>query len=269
MMVHVVGPDGVAAEHRFTGHDGVVSETGGIVLRVPPRLGEHVWQFSLPAHEIKGRRYAEATLTLAIQARPQASSLAVWDVPSPVVAGERFMVKVGAKSSVACELAGLGVEIRDASGAIVARGSLGAKSWPGTAGLYWTTLELQAPDGEGLCSWSVTFDAGTLDVPHDGAASTFTIATVRPPDHTLTIKVIEQDTAGPVAEALVRLGPYRAETGRTGMAEIRLPKGCYEVNVWKVGYEIVPKTLELDRDVSIEIVALATPEEDPDARWKM
>ena len=61
----------------------------------------------------------------------------------------------------------------------------------------------------------------------------------------------------PIEEALVRLGAYRAETGRAGFAEIRLPKGRYELNVWKAGYEIKPTTLDLDRDASVEIEALA------------
>ncbi len=38
--------------HAFASHDGAVSETGDIVLKVPPRVGEHVWHFVLPAHEI-------------------------------------------------------------------------------------------------------------------------------------------------------------------------------------------------------------------------
>jgi hypothetical protein len=71
----------------------------------------------------------------------------------------------------------------------------------------------------------------------------------------------------PVEVALVRLGAYRAETGRAGLAEIRLPKGRYEVNVWKAGYEIPPTTLDLDRDASVELEALVVPEDDPDAYW--
>ena len=37
---------------RSQQHDGAISETGDIVLKVPPRIGEHVWRFVLPAHEI-------------------------------------------------------------------------------------------------------------------------------------------------------------------------------------------------------------------------
>ena len=180
----------------------------------------------------------------------------------------QFKVKIGAKSSAGCGLKGRGVEVlRD--GKVVARGALGDAPFPGTAALYWTELELAAPQEAGMASWTVRFEADGLDLPHEGASSTFSAAIVPPPDHTLTVKVIEKDSAAPVEEALVRLGAYRAETGRAGFAEVRLPKGRYELNVWKAGYEIQPTTLDLDRDASVEIEALLVPEEDPDARWKM
>ena len=123
---------------------------------------------------------------------------------------------------------------------MVARGALGDAPLPGTAALYWTELELAAPReaGHGVMVGAVR--GGGLELPHDGASATFSAAIVPPPEHTLTVKVIEKDTATPVEEALVRLGAYRAETGRAGFAEIRLPKGRYELNVWKAGYEIQP-----------------------------
>jgi hypothetical protein len=185
-----------------------------------------------------------------------------------VIAGAPFKVKIGAKSSADCGLKGRDVEVLR-GGEVVARGALGDAPFAGTAALYWTELQLGAPREPGMASWTVRFQAEGLELPHDGASSTFSAAIVPPPDHTLTVKVIEKATAMPVEVALVRLGAYRAETGRAGLAEIRLPKGRYELNVWKAGYEIQPTTLDLDKDASVEIVALLVPEEDPDARWKM
>ena len=268
MPVRVTAPDGAEATHGLAAHAGGVSETEDIILRVPPRVGEHVWRFVLPAHEIAGTRYEEATLAVPAQAGPQTTSLAVWDIPSPVVIGERFTVKVGAKSSAGCDLKRRSVEIR-CGGNVVARGALGDTPWPGTAALYWTELGLAAPPQEGACSWSAQFEASSLELPHDGTSSTFSVVVVRPPEHKLTIKVIEKDTANPIDEAVVRLGAYRAETGRAGLAEIRMPKGRYELHVWKAGYDIKPTTLDLQDDASIEVEALIVPEEDPDAIWKM
>ena len=269
LSVRVTAPDGSEATHPLATHQGTVSDTADIVLHVPPRVGEHVWRFALPAHEIAGVRCDEATLDVAVHARPQTTSLAVWDIPSPVAIGARFAVRVGAKSAAGCVLTGQPVEICDDAGTVVAQCVLGDAPLPGTAALYWTDVELVAPANEGLASWSVRFAAAALDLPHDGASSTFSAEVVRPPEHKLTVKVVEKDTANAIDEAVVRLGAFRAETGRSGYAEIRVPKGRYELQVWKAGYDIKPATLELDGDVSIEVEALALPEEDPDARWTM
>ncbi len=56
---------------------------------------------------------------------PQATSLAVWANPSPVMMGHTFTIMVGAKSSGACELQAAQVEIQDETGARIAVGTLG------------------------------------------------------------------------------------------------------------------------------------------------
>jgi hypothetical protein len=104
---------------------------------------------------------------------------------------------------------------------------------------------------------------------HDGAASTFTIVVVNPPEHTLSVTVTAKESAMPVANADVRLGPYRATTRPSGQAELRVAGGTYELHVWKAGYEIPSRALDIRADVSVEIEAVTVPEEDPDARWKM
>jgi hypothetical protein len=268
MMAKLVAPDGSETWHRIAKHDGAISETAEIVLIVPAQVGRHTWRFVMPPHDIARKHHTEAALEISVRARPQASSLAVWDIPSPVVTGAPFKVKVGAKSSAECVLKGRAVEIlRD--GDVASCGVLGDVPLAGTAALYWTELELAAPPEAGMTLWTARFEASGLDLPHDDTSTTFSAAVVRPPDHTLTVKVIDKNTASPVEDALVRLGAYRAETGQSGLAAIRLPKGRYELNVWKVGYDIEPTTLDLDQDASIEVLALLVPEEDPDARWKM
>jgi len=46
-------------------------------------------------------------------------SLAVWDVPMPVVTGEKFPIKVGVKSASGRAPVGGRVEVSDAAGAVV------------------------------------------------------------------------------------------------------------------------------------------------------
>ena len=61
-------------------------------------------------------------------------------------------------------------------------------------------------------------------------------------EHTLTVTVAAG--GAPLADALVRLGPYRAPTDASGTAKVRLAKGHYELVVWKTGYEM---TRDADR----------------------
>lgn len=268
LLVHVVSPDGSQTTHLLGKRDGAVNETGDVVLSVPRSVGQHVWRFALPEHEIDGAVCAAAELALSIRATQQTTSLAVWDIPSPVVGGAPFGVRIGAKSATASDLKGCSVEVlRD--GAVVARTKLGEEPWPGTAALYWADATVTAPAEAGVASWAVQFDAATLELPHEGASSNFSVVIVPPPQHKLTVRVTDKQTARPIDEALVRLGAYRAETSRSGLAEIDLPKGRYELAVWKVGYDIAPATVDFDRDTSIEIEALPVPEEDPDAYWTM
>ena len=126
-----------------------------------------------------------------------------------------------------------------------------------------------APAEPGLSSWSVRFAAEDLALPHDGSSAAFSLATVRPPEHTLTVKVIEKDTARPVEDTVVRLGAFRATTDAAGLAEIRASQGCYDLAIWKTGYEAPPRPVDIQGDLTMQVEVAIVPEEDPDAPWKM
>jgi hypothetical protein len=269
MAITITAPDGEAATLAFAVHADGVSETAVITLTAPPRLGLHAFRFTLPAHEIAGTQYAQAVLDVPVRVTPQATNLAVWDVPSPVVADTRFVIKAGAKSAANATLARCAIEVCDEAGEVAGRGVLSDAPLPGTGALYWTDIPLQAPPTEGVATWTARFEASELDLPHDGAQTTFSVAVVRPPEHVLSVKVIEQATAAPIPDVELRLGAYRGTTGASGLAEIALPKGRYELRIWKVGFEAPPRPVELDADAFVEIEALVVPEEDPDARWRM
>jgi hypothetical protein len=269
MAIVVTAPDGQAALHPLALHAAGVSETAAIMLEAPPRLGVHVFRFTLPPHEIAGTHYAQVVLDVPVRVMPRATSLAVWDVPSPIVAGARFVIKVGAKSAANATLAGCAIEICDEAGDVAGRGVLSDAPLPDTGALYWADVHLQAPRTEGMATWSARFEASELDLPHDGATTSFSVAVVRPPEHVLSVKVIEQATAAPIPDVELRLGAYRGTTGPSGLAEIALPKGRYELRLWKVGFEAPPRPVEIGADAFVEIEALVVPEEDPDARWRM
>ena len=239
-----------------------------ITLRAPPRVGDQVWRIALPQDRAAGVRHDAQPLSINVKVTPQSSSLAVWDIPSPVVMGQAFEIKAGAKSAGDFKLTGRAIEVCDETGAVLAQGCLGDAPWPGTSGLYWAQLRLSAPGREGPCARSVRFAATDVELPHDGATANFTVSVTRPADHRLTVKVREKDTANPIEGADIRLGIYRATTDPAGVAAVDVANGTYELVVWKVGYDVPIQSTEVHTDRVVEVEATVVPEEDPDAIWQ-
>jgi hypothetical protein len=246
-----------------------IAEARRIALKAPPRVGEHVWRLSCAPHKSSGWHHDASLLRVPVRVRPHETSLAVWAIPSPVVTSRPFAIKVGAKSAAGCDLTGMPIAVRDPAGTKLAGGVLGDTPWPGTGSLYWTELPLMAPAAAGMFSWSVELAAAGLALPHQGSSSRFSIAIVDPPEHRLTIKVVAQETASPLENAHVRLGAYRATTDGSGLAELMVPKGAYDLNVWKSGYDAPTASIVIDADRTVEIAIAPLPEENPDAVWQM
>jgi hypothetical protein len=232
-----------------------------LTLTAPAPIGAQRWIL------VVGNEHAEGALTLAFATVPHATSLAVWDNPSPVVRGAAFNVKVGAKCSASCGLGGRNVEIRDDTDKVIGSGALGDATWAGTASLYWTTLRLKAPRKLGLHAWTVRFAPAELELPHGGAASQFSFVTVAEPEHSVSVKVVDKKTKKPVANAQVRLGLYRAVTDKMGAAKIAVPKGEFPLIVTRAGYEAPERSVAVSKNLRVRIAAEALPEEDPFATW--
>jgi len=248
------------------GHDGR-SETSGLTIKVPGELGEHGWNIIVPRRKIRGVVHKRSAIPISFRTMPHATSLAVWGNPSPVVMGHPFTIKVGAKSSGACELQGAQVEIHDETGARIGVGTLGETPWVETGALYWTEVDLAAPMKEGVVSWSVRFAPAALKIPHDGSSAEFSFVTVRPPEHSVTVKVLERGTGVPIANAQVRVGAHRASTDDSGLAILTTSSGTYDVIAWKPGYQSLSMTVAVTGDVDVQIEAVVIPKEDPDSRW--
>lgn len=198
---------------------------------------------------------------------PHEITLAVWGMPDAVPAGERFAVKVGAKSSAGCVLCGGRVEVRDAAGAVVTSGRLGESPWPGTDALYWADVTLPAPAAPGRLALSAQFDASEIDPPHRGASSPFSVTIVERPEHTLTVMVIARGDGTPIEDVQIRLGSHRAITDASGRAEVKMSNGRYQLQLWKAGYEAPATAVDVAGDAFVEVAIVAMPEEDPDAHW--
>ena len=267
--INVTAPDGTVVTCRVMGRAAGTDATGTITLKAPQSVGQHAWTLTFPPQEIAGIRHEAIAVPVCVRTRPHATSLAVWAIPASVVTGERFVIKVGAKSSADCRLQGQAIEICDHAGAVAACGTLQPSPWPGTSGLYWIELELLAPANEGTSSWSARFEPMALESAHEGTSSQFNVAVVRPPQHTITVKVVQEHSAAPIDNAQIRLGAYRGVTDQDGLAQIMVATGRYDLNVWKVGFEVTGRTVDINDDISLQIEALALPPEDPDAVWQM
>jgi hypothetical protein len=267
--VKVTAPDGTVVAGELATFDAGRNTTGDITLKAPKQVGGHAWSLVVPAREVAGVAHADGTLAIHVKTTPHGTSLAAWDIPSPVVTGTRFEIKAGAKSASGCDLRGTGIAVYDETGAELAHGHLQDAPWPGTSALYWTTLELIAPAREGLCSWSIKFATPEIELPHDSSSTEFSFVVRRPPEHRLTVRVVEKETRAPVENALVRLGAYRAATDQSGIAEVDMPKGTFDLVIWKVGYENPTQTMNVSEDVSVVVEVEKLPEENPDAHWTM
>ncbi len=266
MPIKIIAASGAESEFAFEPNSDDVAE---VTLDAPNQTGEHSWTVAFGPHDVADIAHDQATLTIQSRVVAHVTSLAVWSIPSPVVMGDRFAIKVGAKSSAGIALATERVEIRDEFGVVVGQACLGETPFPQTTALHWTTVELTAPSRDGLRTWSIDFEPKGTDLPHVRATTTFSTSVVRPPEHRLTIRVVEKDTSAPIADAHVRLGAYRAATSPLGLAELDMPAGVYELDIWKVGYVAPTSKVSLDKNMLVEVKALSVREEDPDAVWLM
>jgi hypothetical protein len=233
----------------------------------PQEAGEHCWTLVIAKPGKDEASIAEGGLAFRFTTVPHATSLAVWDIPSPVIRGAKFAVKIGAKCTASCGLGGKLVEVRNENDTLMGSAPLDDATLSGTTALYWTTLTLKAPRKLGLHAWSVIFSARDVNLAHLDSSARFSFVTVAEPEHSVSVKVVNKATKTPIANAQVRLGLYRAVTDERGAAKVRVPKGEFPLVVTRVGYEMPERNIQVSKDVRVQIAAQALPEEDPFAAW--
>jgi hypothetical protein len=245
--------------------NGAPNETEDLSLKAPAQAGEHVWAVVFRRHEAEHVVHDESCVTVCFKTTPHPISMAVWDVPSPVVVHRPFTVKVGVKCSASCNLTGLVVDICDESGTSMGRGTLDETPWPGTVALYVAEVPLVAPTTVGTSAWTACFAEAPSALAHSEASAEFGFLTAVPPDHQLTVSVANMHTRTPLEGADVRCGSYRAVTDARGLAMLALPAGTYELNAWKVGYDDTPvRVVQLTSDLVIHLETQPTPKRDSD-----
>ncbi len=182
----------------------------------------------------------------------------VWDVPPTVESGARFALKVGLKCSAACRPEGWTLELCDHDGNARATASPGDETWPGTVGLHYAEVTLEAPEEAGLYRWQAAVDgidattAADAAIPHAPAAAEFGVRVVAKPECLVTVRAVDRKNRKPLEGVRVVAHPYRTATGGDGVATLRVPKGAYRLFVSGRGYLPFRHEAAIARDVTIE-----------------
>lgn len=167
---------------------------------------------------------------------PHAARVVVWDAPTAVERGARFLVRIGVACSARCRSAGWTVEVRDHEGRRRAAARLGGEPWRGTDALHHARVALTAPDVEGLHAWKAVALTDGLPAAHTDAAASFGVRVVPAPSCLLTVAAQDAESRAPVEGARVVAHPYRAITDERGAARLRVPVGTYRLFVSGRGY---------------------------------
>jgi len=197
---------------------------------------------------------------------PHALSVVAWDIPSAIVVGEKFWMKVGVKCADECDLANTDFGIFDESGTQIVTGRLPAERWPGTTGLHVAEIELEAPAAEGLYSWSVknrsTMLGASLSTSPEGSSEadgeiahaeesiTFGFRVVGHPECLVTVEAVDEVDQTPLSGARVVMHPYRAVTDEQGIAKVRVAKGAYKLFVSQTRYVTFGLPVEVEGDMT-------------------
>jgi hypothetical protein len=186
----------------------------------------------------------------AVAATPHTTSVVVWDVPSAIVVGGKFRIKVGIKCSNECRLTNTDFGIYDDVGAPLANGTLSDECWPGTTALYMAEVDLEAPAGKGLYTWTVKGPSSDAGIPHAEGSTSFGVRVVSHPEYLLRVEAVDQVDQTPISGARVVVHPYQAITDERGVAEVRVAKGAYRLFVSQTRYLTFGLPVEVDADVT-------------------
>lgn len=267
-VVDVIAPDGVVvAGSPLAEFVDNVNETREFGFIAPEEVGEYSWNVVFATHHAEDDVHEEGVLPITVRTLAHDTSLAVWGVPSPIVIDHPLRIQVGATCSAGCNLSGKEIHIFDETGVSVAHAKLGATPWEGTRALYWTDVDLVAPAKEGSTSRSITFAPTELRLPHGNASARFGFETVKPPQYSVAVKVVQKDAGTPIEDAQIRLGVYFAYSDSNGVAKVAMPEGTYSLDVLKTGYEAPSRVLDVSDDVMVEVEVAVVPPENPDAYW--
>jgi hypothetical protein len=242
---------------KLTEFDGEASSAGTLKITAPLQTGEHVWSVLFPATSVQNTSYQDASADISFTVKPHAIRVLAWDIPTAIVGGEGFKIKIGIKCSSECNFVSeeLGIndfQVLDHEGVEVATGQISGDLWPQTTGLYFTEIELKAPSAEGLYNWTVTCSGADSSVPHAGGTATFGLRVVGQPEHLISVEAIDKASQMPLSGARIVLHPYATTSDEKGIARIRVAKGAYQLFVAQTAYLTFGQPVEVAEDMNIK-----------------
>ena len=231
--------------------DGETNQTGEFVVKAPLAPGAYTWLAVFPAHANPDMLSRETSAAFSFNVKPHSTRVVAWDVPSVIECGGKFSIKFGVKCSSECRPDGWVIEVRDHNGKKLASSTLSDDAWPDTVALFYTEVDLTAPDTEGLYAWEVRVPASGPDIPHAECVASFGVRVVPAPECVLTVEAVDMESQTPVQGAKVVVHPYRAFTDQRGRAEMRVPKGEYRLFVSGKNYFPFRSDGEMKTDMTI------------------
>jgi hypothetical protein len=228
--------------------DGIY-EANDIVVAAPCVVGEHVYRAIVVAADQGGALYEQASTEVRFAVKAHAAQLNVWDVPSAIVAGERFRVSAGVRCSAGCDLAGQRLSIFDQEGSRIGTVKLGHDVWPGTEALYFAEVEARAPLTAGSHQWEVKIAEWVSELPHATGSFSIAFRVVSAPDCEVTVRALDREKRTPIKGARVVMHPYRAVTDKNGVAKVRVARGQYDILVSGSRYMPASTSVEVTADI--------------------
>ena len=264
--VRLVAEDGsVLEEGQLAEFDGTISQAVATGIKAPAAPGHYTWEAVFPAQTLNGTLHQESRATCSFEVKPHTTSMAVWDVPSPIVVGVGFSVKVGVQCPQGCTLTGAEVDVYDQLGAKIGSGTLADTPWPSSDTLYWAEVSLQAPAAKGYHEWIAKVPPCESPVAHEGCTYTFPFTVGAAPEHVVTVEVTRKNTAEVVPGAFVTVlekggFPYKETADETGTARLRVPKGEYIVYAAQDEYAPFETEVSVQDDALVKAEMLDRPD---------
>ncbi len=195
--------------------------------------------------------HEEGATSQSFGVMPHATSMAVWDVGSPVILDTDFTIKVGVKCTLGCSLAGQPVTIHDHEGAEVAAAILSPARYAESIDLYWAEMELRAPASQGTYKFQARLPKPALEPAHADASFTFSFTVVGKPEHAVTVEVVNRNSNAPIANARVTLRPYVGQSDSSGMITLVAAAGDYVLYVTKGEYDNFRTNVTVNGDMTV------------------